>query len=78
MIKSLTLELKREISNSRRKIYSKVLKALMIQPPEKLCKTSLQLLIGAFKKQGRKNPKIKTATLKIKENEEQLYSRSKR
>ena len=78
MIKSLTPELKREISNNRRKIYSKVLKALMPQPLEKLCKTSSQLLIGAFKKQERKNPKIKTVTLKIKENVEQLYSRSKR
>ena len=78
LIKSLTLELKREISNSKRKNYSKVLKVLMIQLPEKLYKTSLQLLIEAFRKQERKNPKIKTATLRRRENVEQLYSRSKR
>ena len=78
MTKSLTLELRREISNSKRKIYSKVLKAPMIQLQEKLCKTSLQLLIGPFKKQGKRNPRIKILALMIKENVEQLYSRSKR
>ena len=78
MIKSLTPELRREISNSRRKNYSKVLKALMIQQPGKLCKISLQLLIGVSKKQEKRNLRIKTVTLKRRENVEQLYSRSKR